>query len=92
MFPLAQKHEKARQIWAEAWASANRDVDLVGGEGRRGGVVTCSSLFLCHIRLAGGCNVSPSPTDVSPTENSWMLHPLNKMSLAIFPLTEPSHP
>jgi hypothetical protein len=21
-----------------------------------------------------GCNVSPSPTDVSPTENSWMLH------------------
>jgi hypothetical protein len=53
MFPLAQKHEKARQIWAEVWASATRDVDLVGGEGRRGGVVTCSSLFLCHIRLAG---------------------------------------
>jgi hypothetical protein len=53
MFPLSQKHEKARQIWAEAWASANRDVDLVGREGRRGGVVTCSSLFLCHIRLAG---------------------------------------
>jgi len=27
------------------------------------------------------CNVSPSPTDMSPTENSWMLHPLDKMSL-----------
>ncbi len=27
------------------------------------------------------CNVSPSPTDVSPTENSWMLHPLDKVSL-----------
>jgi hypothetical protein len=26
-------------------------------------------------------NVSPSPTDVSPTENSWMLHPLDKVSL-----------
>jgi hypothetical protein len=25
------------------------------------------------------CNVSPSPTDVSPTENSWMLHPLDKV-------------
>ncbi len=23
----------------------------------------------------------PSPTDVSPTENSWMLHPLDKVSL-----------
>jgi hypothetical protein len=27
------------------------------------------------------CNVSPSPTNVSPTENSWMLHPLDKISL-----------
>ncbi len=27
------------------------------------------------------CNVNPSPTDVSPTENSWMLHPLDKVSL-----------
>ena len=27
------------------------------------------------------CNVSPSPTDVSPTENSWMLLPLDKVSL-----------
>ncbi len=32
-----------------------------------------------------GCNVSPSPTDVSPTENSWMLHPLDKVSLDYFP-------
>jgi hypothetical protein len=30
------------------------------------------------------CNVSPSPTDVSPTENSLMLHPLNKVSLGYF--------
>jgi hypothetical protein len=30
------------------------------------------------------CNVSPSPTDVSPTENSWMLHPLDKVSLGYF--------
>ncbi len=31
-----------------------------------------------------GCNVSPSPTDVSPTENSWMLHPLDKVSLGYY--------
>jgi hypothetical protein len=30
------------------------------------------------------CNVSPSPTDVSPTENSLMLHPLDKVSLGYF--------
>jgi hypothetical protein len=30
------------------------------------------------------CNVSPSPTDVSLTENSWMLHPLDKVSLDYF--------
>jgi hypothetical protein len=30
------------------------------------------------------CNVSPSPTDVSPTENSWLLHPLDKVSLGYF--------
>ncbi len=30
------------------------------------------------------CNVSPSLTDVSPTENSWMLHPLDKVSLGYF--------
>jgi hypothetical protein len=30
------------------------------------------------------CNVSPSPHDVSPTENSWMLHPLHKVSLGYF--------
>ncbi len=35
-------------------------------------------------RLVGRCNVSPSPTDVSPTENSWMLHPLDKVSLGYF--------
>jgi hypothetical protein len=28
-----------------------------------------------------GCNVSPSLTGVSLTENSWMLHPLDKVSL-----------
>jgi hypothetical protein len=31
--------------------------------------------------LGGGRNVSRSPSDVSPTENSWMLHPLDKVSL-----------
>jgi hypothetical protein len=31
-----------------------------------------------------GCNVSPSPTDVSLTENSWMLHPLDKVSFEYF--------
>ncbi len=30
------------------------------------------------------CSVTPSPTDVSPTENSWMLHPLNTVSLGYF--------
>jgi hypothetical protein len=25
-----------------------------------------------------------APTDVSPTENSWMLHPLDKVSLGYF--------
>jgi hypothetical protein len=29
----------------------------------------------------GRCRVDVSPTDVSPTENSWMLRPLNKASL-----------
>ncbi len=28
-----------------------------------------------------GCRVDVSPTNVSPTENSWMLRPLNKASL-----------
>jgi hypothetical protein len=30
------------------------------------------------------CNVSPSPTDVSPTENSWILYLLDKVSLGYF--------
>jgi hypothetical protein len=30
------------------------------------------------------CNVSPSPTDLSLTKNSWMLHPLDKVSLGYF--------
>ncbi len=34
-----------------------------------------------HLR----CNVSPSLTNVSPTENFWMLHPLDKVSLGYFP-------
>jgi hypothetical protein len=29
----------------------------------------------------GGCRVDVSPTNVSPTESSWMLRPLNKASL-----------
>jgi hypothetical protein len=38
---------------------------------------------ICSVMLVG-CNVSASLTDVSPTENSWMLHPLDKMSLGYF--------
>jgi hypothetical protein len=34
--------------------------------------------------ISGGCNVSPSLTDMFPTENSWMLHPLDKVSLVYF--------
>jgi hypothetical protein len=30
------------------------------------------------------CNVSPSPTDASPIENSWMFYPLDKVSLGYF--------
>ncbi len=37
------------------------------------------------------CNVSLSPTNVSPTENSWMLHPLDKVSLGCF-APWPNHP
>jgi hypothetical protein len=48
--------------------------------------------YLCHCRghntiFETGliwCNVSPSPTDVSLTENSWMLHPLDKVALGYF--------
>ena len=36
-------------------------------------------LILRYIPI--GCNVSPSLTGVSLTENSWMLHPLDKVSL-----------
>jgi hypothetical protein len=43
-------------------------------------VSVCSLLCV----LCGRCNVSASPTDVSPTENSWMLHPLEKVSLGYF--------
>ncbi len=31
-----------------------------------------------------GCRVDVSPTDVSPTESSWMLRPLNKLSLGYY--------
>ena len=33
---------------------------------------------VCH---PNRCRVDVSPSDVSPTESSWMLHPLNKASL-----------
>ncbi len=38
------------------------------------------------------CNVSPSPTDVSPTEILGCCIPWTKCPFAILPLTEPSHP
>jgi hypothetical protein len=50
MVLLAHKYEDARQIWAGIWAAYPRDVDLVG---REGGRLTCSSLFLSHIRSVG---------------------------------------
>jgi hypothetical protein len=31
-----------------------------------------------------GCNISPTPTYVSPAKNSWMLHTLDKVSLGYF--------
>ncbi len=55
---------------------ARRKRGMGWGGGERGGGYT----------LLIGCNVSPSPTDVSPTENSWMLHPLDKVSLGYFGL------
>jgi hypothetical protein len=36
------------------------------------------------IYIIQGCNVSLSPTDVSPMENSWMLNLLDKVSLEYF--------
>jgi hypothetical protein len=33
------------------------------------------------VKNSYGCRVDVSPNDVSPTENSWMLRPLNKASL-----------
>jgi hypothetical protein len=35
---------------------------------------------ICRVAML----VHPRPTDVSPTENSWMLHPLDKVSLGYF--------
>ncbi len=43
---------------------------------------TVSLIYLdCRGR---GCRVDVSPTDVSPTESSWMLRPLNKLSLGYY--------
>ncbi len=41
-------------------------------------------VYCCASTSTTRCNVSPSPTDVSPTENSWMLHPLDNVSLGYF--------
>jgi hypothetical protein len=47
---IAQHREVGLQIYAEAWAGLLPDVELVGREGREGGVLTSSRLFLCNIR------------------------------------------
>ncbi len=49
-----------------------------GGDGDEEEDGLWGSRSLGHKR---GCNVKPSPTNVSPTKNSWMLHPLDKISL-----------
>jgi hypothetical protein len=41
-------------------------------------------LDACDPCVEAWCNVSPSPTDVSLTENSWISHPLDKVSLGCF--------
>jgi hypothetical protein len=41
---------------------------------------TAESKHLVSEHSKGRCRVDVSPTDVSPTENSWMLRPLNKAS------------
>ena len=46
--------------------------------------VSMSNAALLAYAANERCNVSPSPNDVSPTENSWMLHPLDKVSLGYF--------
>ncbi len=53
-----------------------------------GGVVTCSEVLVKRNITSDDidwCRVDVSPTYESPTENSWMLHPLNKASLGYYP-------
>ncbi len=57
-------------------APAHLDDVLWGGD-----EVECPGKLLPGEQNLDGCNVSPSPIDVSPTKNSWMLHPLDKVSL-----------
>jgi hypothetical protein len=63
MVLLAHKYEDARQIWTGIWAGYPRDVDLVG---REGGLLTCSSLFLSHIRFVGGCQKQGFGSGIDP--------------------------
>jgi hypothetical protein len=54
-----------------------------------GWLLTATQPKLQHMRhrsvslstYSSGCRVDVSPTNVSPTKNSWMLRPLNKASL-----------
>jgi hypothetical protein len=39
---------------------------------------------LAIYKAFNGCRVDVSLTDVSPTESSWMLRPLNKLSLGYY--------
>ncbi len=59
-------------------ASLERDVASITDVSRSW---TTSRYFSLLYTIPSGCRVDVSPTDVSPTENSWMLRPLNKASL-----------
>jgi hypothetical protein len=57
---------------------------LMGNKPKRLRIYNNGKFYLCGVGAGGNvewCNVSPSPTDVSLTENSRMLHPLDKVSL-----------
>ncbi len=56
---------------------------MVGRDGTYG-VLPCTPPPSPPSSIQLRCNVSPSLTDVSPTENSWMLRPLDKVSLDYF--------
>jgi hypothetical protein len=75
--PAADDVPAIAGVLAVAIIPANALVPLLG-------VILLLPSFLLLRCTKKWCNVSPSSTDVSPTENSWMLHPLDKVSLGYF--------